>query len=197
MFKNKVFLFGSAFLFLVIFAIAFITYRGEISSSINLFSTKKQKEVNIVQKEPITILNGSSAVTVKANMNFINKIYQEEVVSTSNQNDIDTFEPITIQFTDEKQDTSYAWEDDKHYESITIRKKATNGTEVFIQVVPDVMYANGWSTGDIEREIEQLIIQSIITRPSLYLTGDTLEEKRSEAFRIIEKYGFEKFVTLQ
>lgn len=195
MFKNKVFLFGLTFFILIsVFALLWLNQRtiSQFLTSVNIPFIANNK-----QARTISFIEGSSLVDVTVDLAVLEEIYATEVVAKSTSETLSLFEPITLELTDEKQGTSYAWEAGKHYESITIKKIGPTGKHILINIVPEVMRENGWDDRDIEQELELLLVQGVITTPSLTLTGAQIEQANKEAFQILEKRNFERFVKLQ
>jgi hypothetical protein len=145
---------------------------------------------------PISIIDNSQNIDIAVDLKKFAKIYNANVTFVD-QNTKSAFEPIVIELTDQRQANAYFWGKDEMYESIAVVKTAPSGKKVLISINPTYMEKYGWSKRTIEQELEVLLVQGVITQPSLTLTATQIEANKAQAATILEALNYEKFVALE
>lgn len=148
------------------------------------------------QASPISIVDNSPNIDISVDLTKLTKIYNANV-TFADQSTKEAFEPLIIELTDQRQANAYFWGKDEMYESIAIVKTTPTGKKVLININPTYMEKYGWSKRTIEQELEVLLVQGVITQPSLTLTSTQIEANKAQAATILEALNYEQFVTLQ
>lgn len=182
---------GVITLFLILIGLGLLLYWPQASRLLVQISTLFSPETS-----PISIVDNSQNVDIAVDLKRLTKIYNANV-TFADENTRHAFEPIVIELTDQRQANAYFWAKDEMYESIAVVKTAPTGKKVVISVNPASMEKYGWSKRTIEQELEVLLIQGVITQPSLALTSRQIEENKVQAATVLDTKDYEQFVTLQ
>jgi hypothetical protein len=148
------------------------------------------------QASPISVVDNSQNIDISVDLTTLTKIYNANV-TFADQSTKEAFEPIIIELTDQRQANAYFWGKDEMYESIAVIKTVPTGKKVMISVNPAYMEKYGWSKRTIEQELEVLLVQGVITQPSLTLTATQIEANKAKAATILEALNYQQFVTQQ